>query len=87
MDAYLLDAYAPGQAGGTGRSFDWGLARQAAERWRIILAGGITPDNAEQAVRQARPYAIDVSSGVETGGVKDAGKIRALLTAVRRIEL
>jgi phosphoribosylanthranilate isomerase len=90
MDRYevaacLLDAYVPGRAGGTGQRFDWDLARQAGERRRIILAGGITPDNVEQAIRQARPYAIDVSSGVETGGVKDPDKIRALLMAVRRV--
>lgn len=83
-DAFLLDAYVPGMAGGAGQRFDWGLARQASRRWRVILAGGITPDNVEQAIRQVRPHAVDVSSGVETGGVKDPEKIRALLMAVRR---
>jgi phosphoribosylanthranilate isomerase len=97
VEACLLDAYVPGQAGGTGQCCDWDLARQAAVPGssgaggrvpprRIILAGGLTPDNVEQAIRQARPYAIDVSSGVETGGVKDPDKIRALLKAVRRID-
>ncbi len=91
MDQYdvaacLLDAYVPGRAGGTGQRCDWDLARQAAAPGRrIILAGGLTPDNVEQAIRQARPYAIDVSSGVETGGVKDPDKIRALLMTVRRL--
>jgi phosphoribosylanthranilate isomerase len=97
--AYLLDAYVPGLAGGTGQCFDWGLARQAAvpaealldqgqkaPGRRIILAGGITPANVGQAIRQARPYAIDVSSGVETGGFKDPEKIRALLMTVRRLD-
>lgn len=83
--ACLLDAYVPGRPGGTGQSFDWDLARQAGERYRLILAGGITPENVEQAVRQARPYAIDVSSGVETDGAKDPQKIRALLMTVRRL--
>jgi len=83
--ACLLDAYVPGQAGGTGRSFNWELARQTGSGRCIILAGGITPENVEQAVSQARPYAIDVSSGVETGGVKDPVKIAALLKAVRRL--
>lgn len=83
--ACLLDAYVPGQAGGTGRSFNWELARQAGSGRRIILAGGITPENVEQAVSRARPYAIDVSSGVETGGVKDPVKIAALLRVVRRL--
>ncbi len=93
--AFLLDAYVPGRAGGTGQRFDWDLARQAAApakasadraRRRIILAGGIAPANVEQAIRQAMPYAIDVSSGVETGGVKDPDKIRALLMEVRRLD-
>jgi phosphoribosylanthranilate isomerase len=66
--------YAPAEA----------LTRSATSR-RIILAGGITPDNVEQAIRQTMPYAIDVSSGVETSGIKDHDKIRALLTVVRRI--
>ena len=89
VTACLLDACVPGRAGGTGQCWDWDLARQsgagALRARRIILAGGITPANVEQAVRQARPYAIDVSSGVETGGAKDPGKIRALLMAVRRV--
>ncbi len=91
MDQYdvaacLLDAYVPGRAGGTGQRCDWDLARQAAAPGRrIILAGGLTPDNVEQAIRQARPYAIDVSSGVETGGIKDPDKIRSLLMTVRRL--
>jgi phosphoribosylanthranilate isomerase len=98
VDACLVDAYVPDLARGTGQCCDWGLARRAVERAgkhaggrpgerrRIILAGGITPYNVEQAIRQVRPYAVDVSSGVETGGVKDLDKIRALLRAVRRVD-
>lgn len=68
----LLDTYHPQQAGGTGQTFDWSLARRGEARLRaagrrtpIILAGGLGPDNVEQAVRTVRPYAVDVSSGVE----------------------
>jgi phosphoribosylanthranilate isomerase len=78
----LLDAHVAGVAGGTGKSFDWsriphGLARP------VILAGGLTPGNVADAVRQVRPYAVDVSSGVEQSrGIKDARKIAAFIEAV-----
>jgi len=63
--ALLLDAYRPGRAGGTGRTFDWDLAVDLARQRPIILAGGLTPENVVQAVAAVRPYAVDVSSGVE----------------------
>jgi phosphoribosylanthranilate isomerase len=99
VDAYLVDAFVPGLAGGTGQCCDWDLAYRAAvpgavggqvpcpegARRRIILAGGITPENVAQAILRARPYAVDVSSGVETAGVKDPEKIRELLKRARRI--
>ncbi len=82
--AYLLDTYLPGQAGGTGQVFDWGLARQAAAHGRIILAGGLTPQNVGEAVRAVRPYAVDVSSGVEASpGRKDQGKLRAFVRVAK----
>ena len=65
VDGYVLDAYVRGLAGGTGRTFDWSLARPASQMGNIILAGGLTPDNVEEAIRAARPYAVDVSTGVE----------------------
>lgn len=86
-DAVLLDAHAPKVFGGTGETFDWGLAKTFTERYPavpMILAGGITPDNAAQAVDAVRPVALDVASGAEMSpGVKDFGKVAALLEACR----
>jgi phosphoribosylanthranilate isomerase len=84
-DAVLLDAHAPKVFGGTGETFDWGLAARFREKFPaipMILAGGITPDNAAQAVAEVRPAALDVASGAEISpGVKDFGKVAALLEA------
>ena len=81
--ALLLDAYRPGVPGGTGEAFDWG--RIPAElAGRIVLAGGLTPDNVAEAVRQVRPYAVDVSGGVEAEkGIKDADKIKRFIRGVQ----
>lgn len=79
----LLDTYREGAAGGTGATFDWGLARAANERRPIILAGGLGPDNIADALECVRPEVVDVSSGVEVRpGEKDPCKVRALLRAV-----
>jgi phosphoribosylanthranilate isomerase len=79
----LLDAYRPGVPGGTGETFDWSCIPQNLAR-RIVLAGGLAPDNVAQAVREVRPYAVDVSSGVEVApGIKDADKIARFIAAVR----
>ncbi len=86
VSACLLDACVPGKAGGTGVRCDWELAREAAALGPVILAGGINRENVEEAIRTVRPFAIDVSSGVESGGRKDPQKIRSLLAEVRRIE-
>lgn len=79
----LLDAYAPTEYGGTGESMDWALGAEAVQMWpnrQIILAGGLTPDNVADAVRQVRPAAVDVASGVESSpGVKDLDKVRAFI--------
>lgn len=82
----LLDAYRPGVPGGTGETFDW--ARIPADlASRIVLAGGLTPSNVRQAVRQVRPYGVDVSGGVESDkGIKDAEKIKAFIEEVRHAE-
>jgi phosphoribosylanthranilate isomerase len=83
--AWLLDSHVPGQRGGTGASFNWDLAVQARTMnpW-IILAGGLTPDNVVQAVRQVQPWGVDVSSGVESAlGKKDPARIRAFIAAAR----
>jgi phosphoribosylanthranilate isomerase len=82
-DAILLDGFAPGLHGGTGRTLDWKLARAAARYGRIILAGGLKPENVAEAIRVAQPYAVDVASGVEARpGRKDPGKLRALFDAI-----
>ncbi len=75
-DHILLDAGA-----GEGRRFDWGALAGFGRPY--ILAGGLCPENAAEAVRQLRPYGLDVSSGVETGGLKDEAKLRAFIEAVR----
>lgn len=83
--AFLLDAARAGQYGGTGQTTDWSLAGQAARSRRIILAGGLTPENVAEAIRRVRPYAVDVASGVESRpGRKDPGKLRAFFAEVQR---
>ena len=84
-DAFLLDAHAKSGLGGTGEKFNWDLAVAAQKFGKpIFLAGGLTPENVAEAVRQVRPFAVDVSSGVESApGKKDAAKVRAFIQAVR----
>lgn len=85
--AFLLDGSRAGQFGGTGTAADWHVARRAVSAHRIILAGGLTPENVGAAVRSVRPYAVDVASGVELKpGKKDHAKIRAFIEEVRRVE-
>jgi phosphoribosylanthranilate isomerase len=80
----LLDASDRDRRGGTGRTGDWDAAAALARRRRLLLAGGLTPENVAGAIARVRPYGIDVSSGVESApGVKDHGKIRALIAAAR----
>ena len=82
-DALLLDGFASGKHGGTGRPLDWNLAREASRYGRIILAGGLTPENVSEAIRAVQPYAVDVASGAEARpGIKDPAKLRALFAAV-----
>jgi phosphoribosylanthranilate isomerase len=82
-DAYLLDTFDPALRGGTGRGFTWSLARNAHRFGTIVLAGGLTSENVAQAIREVRPFAVDVASGVESSpGKKDAGKMRAFFAAV-----
>ncbi|NOZ23786.1 MAG: phosphoribosylanthranilate isomerase [Planctomycetes bacterium] len=84
VDGYLLDARVPGQRGGTGKTFDWTIAADAHRYGPIILAGGLNPDNVAGAIRIARPFAVDVCSGVEAGpGQKDKAKLVSFLSAVQ----
>jgi len=79
----LLDAFVPGVPGGTGERFDWSLIPAGLTK-PLILAGGLTPDNVASAVRRVRPYAVDVSGGVEAAkGIKDIDKVRAFIREVR----
>lgn len=79
----LLDTFVPGMPGGTGEAFDWTLVPDDPG-CPIILAGGLTAENVATAIRQVRPWAVDVSGGVEARkGIKDAAKVRAFLAAVR----
>ena len=87
-EAWLLDSYVAGQLGGTGARFNWDLATDAAHRHQsVLLAGGLTPENAAEAVRKVRPYGLDVSSGVESApGKKDAAKVRAFIAAAKSVQ-
>jgi phosphoribosylanthranilate isomerase len=80
----LLDADDPVKHGGTGRTIDWSRARVVAQQRQVFLAGGLTPFNVAQAVSEVRPFAVDVSSGVEKSpGIKDVPKLRAFIQAVK----
>ena len=81
----LLDRESSVQPGGMGQTFDWSVARElAALGHRFILAGGLTPENVGSAIDTVKPWGVDVSSGVETDGVKDADKIRSFIAAARK---
>ena len=88
-DAWLLDAYNPDRLGGTGETFSWERAREAQTWGRpIFLAGGLTPENVAKAIRCARPYGVDVSSGVEAApGRKDHAKVKAFIQAAQGVEV
>jgi phosphoribosylanthranilate isomerase len=83
--AFLLDNSSAGLWGGTGKRFDWSVARHSKRFGRIILAGGITPENVVEAIRAVQPYAVDVASGVESRpGKKDPARLRELMRQVDR---
>ncbi|MGE0486134.1 MAG: phosphoribosylanthranilate isomerase [Gammaproteobacteria bacterium] len=84
--ALLLDTYDAALYGGSGRTFDWSLLPERLQR-PLVLAGGLTPDNVAEAVRRTRPYAVDVSGGIEvTKGRKDPHKMRRFVTEVNQVE-
>lgn len=77
-----LDSYKRGAFGGTGHTFDWSIAARVSREHDVVLAGGLTPDNVAQAIRRVGPWMVDVSTGVETDGVKDPSKIHDFAKAV-----
>lgn len=79
----MLDTGSAAALGGTGETFDWAIAAEVAEHKPFLLAGGLTPDNVPGAIEQVRPWAVDVSTGVETDGAKDIEKIRAFIRAAK----
>jgi phosphoribosylanthranilate isomerase len=86
--ALLIDAYRKDQYGGTGHMADWSIATKMAQRYPILLAGGLTPDNVAEAVRQVRPWGVDAASGVELApGKKDVEKMKLFVERARHHNL
>jgi phosphoribosylanthranilate isomerase len=87
-DPIMLDSWSPDQRGGTGRAWDWELARELIARRKVFIAGGLEPGNVGKVVSGFKPYGVDVSSGVEAAvRVKDPDKVRAFVHAVRLAEV
>ena len=83
----LLDTFIPGEKGGTGKTFDWDIAKKHARKYRTIVAGGLGPENVSNLIDCVKPYGVDVSSGVEESpGIKDHKKIALFLRSVRTID-
>ncbi|MDP6625676.1 MAG: phosphoribosylanthranilate isomerase, partial [Nitrospinota bacterium] len=84
VDAFLLDSFDTSSFGGSGLTFDWRLAEKAKQHGRIILAGGLTPDNVEEAINKVAPFGVDVSSGVESKpGIKNKKKVKDFILKVK----
>ena len=82
----LLDTHVDGTYGGTGQTFNWQLAKEIADEYPVIVAGGLTPENVGQLVSEVKPWGVDVSSGVETAGKKDIKKIEEFIRRVKAQE-
>ena len=81
---FVLDTYVEGQHGGTGKTFDWALAKEAKQYGTVILSGGLTPEDVRQAIHLVSPHGVDVSSGVESApGIKDHEKMRRFVAEAR----
>jgi phosphoribosylanthranilate isomerase len=84
--AFLVDASVKGVYGGSGATTDWNGAAELAKKYPLLLAGGLTPENVAEAVKQVKPWGVDVASGVESApGEKDAGRMKAFVRAVRSV--
>jgi phosphoribosylanthranilate isomerase len=83
---FLLDTKVGNASGGTGKTFDWTVAKKVAARFPVMVAGGLNPGNVTGLIKEVHPWAVDVSSGVETRGIKDKMKIRRFLEAVKRAD-
>jgi len=90
-DAILMDSCLPGKYGGTGETHDWKLSRRVRDAIHpkpFVLAGGLTPENVEEAIRMVKPYAVDVSSGVESHpGIKDECKVFEFTKRAKGVEI
>jgi len=85
LNLFMLDSFNENQEGGSGKTFDWGIAKEAKKFGRVILSGGLTPENVFSALQQVEPYGVDVSSGVEESpGKKDKKKLEQFVKEVRR---
>jgi len=85
---FVLDAFSEAAYGGTGKTADWTLAKEAAQSFSFLLAGGLTPDNVQEAIQKVQPYGVDVSSGVEARpGKKDPAKIQAFIQAAKLVSI
>lgn len=82
-DAFLLDAWSNDSYGGTGKTFDWALVKAAGETAPVVMAGGLNAHNVREAIKTVHPYAVDTSSGVESGGKKDFDKIKKFIAEAR----
>lgn len=83
---WMFETKVAGKSGGTGQAFPWELAAELAAGRRFVVSGGLTPENVGDCIRRVRPYAVDVRSGIETGGVKDLEKMHAFVRSVKEAD-